>query len=68
MAEPGGADDDEARERRLALDDVLAARSAVGMPTATVVRLSGSAHNLMRYRPAEVAAAIIDQLQPREAP
>ncbi|HEY8168329.1 MAG TPA: alpha/beta hydrolase [Candidatus Limnocylindrales bacterium] len=68
MAEPGGADDDEARERRLALDDVLAARSAVGMPTATLVRLSGSAHNLMRYRPAEVAAAIIDQLQPREAP
>jgi pimeloyl-ACP methyl ester carboxylesterase len=58
VAEPGGADDDDVRERRLALDDLLAARAAAGMPSARVVRFAGSAHNLMRYRPDEVSASI----------
>jgi pimeloyl-ACP methyl ester carboxylesterase len=58
VAEPGGADDDDVRERRLALDDLLAARAAARMPSARVVRFAGSAHNLMRYRPDEVSASI----------
>ena len=68
VAEPGGADDEEVRERRLALDDLLAVRSAAGMPPARVVRFAGSAHNLMRYRPDEVSANVLGLLAvPQEA-
>jgi pimeloyl-ACP methyl ester carboxylesterase len=62
VAEPGGADDDDVRERRLALDDLLVSRSAAGMPPARVVRFAGSAHNLMRYRPDEVSAEVLGLL------
>ncbi|MFI5254101.1 MAG: alpha/beta fold hydrolase [Candidatus Limnocylindrales bacterium] len=59
VAEPGGADDPDVRERRLALDDVLAARAQAGLASARVARFAGVAHNLMRYRPAEVSAELL---------
>jgi pimeloyl-ACP methyl ester carboxylesterase len=62
VAESGGADDLEVRERRLALDDVLAARATAGRPPARVVRFEGVAHNLMRYRPAEISAELLGLL------
>jgi len=62
VAEPGGADDPDLRERRLALDEVLSARAAAGHTPARVVRFSGVAHNLMRYRPAEVSAELLGLL------
>jgi pimeloyl-ACP methyl ester carboxylesterase len=66
VAEPGGTDDEDLRERRLALDDLLEARSAVGMPHTRVVRFAGSAHNLMRYRPDEVSAEVLGLLDARQ--
>jgi pimeloyl-ACP methyl ester carboxylesterase len=57
-AESGAADDELVRERRLALDDVVGARHRGGGPTRTV-RLTGVGHNLMRYRPATVAAEVL---------
>jgi pimeloyl-ACP methyl ester carboxylesterase len=62
VAESGGADDLEVRERRLALDDLLDARAEQGRPPARVVRYEGVAHNLMRYRPAEVSAELLGLL------
>ena len=59
VAGAGTADDETARERELALEDVLAARRAAGLPEARVVRLPGTGHNLMRYRPAEVSAELL---------
>ena len=58
VAEPGGADDPEIRERRIALHDVLRVRAAAAPAPSRVVRFGGVAHNLMRYRPAEVAAEL----------
>ncbi len=66
VAEPGGTDDEDLRERRLALDDLLEARSAAAMPPARVVRFAGSAHNLMRYRPDEVSAEVLGLLAARQ--
>ncbi|HEY8198520.1 MAG TPA: alpha/beta hydrolase [Candidatus Limnocylindrales bacterium] len=62
VAEPGGADDDDVRERRLALDELLAVRRGAAMPPDRVVPFAGSAHNLMRYRPDEVSATILGVL------
>ena len=68
VAEPGGADDEDVRERRLALDDLVSARATAGVPPTRVVRFVGSAHNLMRYRPDEVCASIAGLLAvPQEA-
>jgi pimeloyl-ACP methyl ester carboxylesterase len=57
------ADDEGARERRLALEDVLRMRAARGLPAADVSRFTGAGHNLMRYRPAEVAASLLALLR-----
>ncbi|MDQ3554915.1 MAG: hypothetical protein M3395_10995, partial [Chloroflexota bacterium] len=57
------ADDEGARERRLALDDVLAMRAARGLPAAEVSRFTRAAHNLMRYRPDEVAGSLLALLR-----
>jgi pimeloyl-ACP methyl ester carboxylesterase len=62
IAESGTADDEVGRERLAALDDVLRARAAAGNPPPTVLRLAGAGHNLMRYRPKELAAALIELL------
>jgi pimeloyl-ACP methyl ester carboxylesterase len=58
VAESGSADDEDVRERRLALDDVVRARGEAGSARPRVVRFEGAGHNLMRYRPAEVAAEL----------
>ena len=59
VAGAGTADDETTRERELALDDVLVARRAAGLPEACVVRLPGTGHNLMRYRPDEVSEGLL---------
>jgi pimeloyl-ACP methyl ester carboxylesterase len=58
VAESGSADDETVRERRLALADVLRRRAELGRPEATVERFVGAGHNLMRYRPVELSAAL----------
>jgi pimeloyl-ACP methyl ester carboxylesterase len=58
VAESGAADDEVVRERRLALDDMVRERRRSGALT-RVVRFAGAGHNLMRYRPAEVAAELL---------
>ena len=51
------ADDDEG-SRRLALGAVSVARVAAGRPAIETLSFGHDGHNLMRYRPREVAAAI----------
>jgi len=55
-ASSGTADDEDARDRELARQDVIAARLANGNPTRVVTLLGG--HNLMRYRPDELSAEL----------
>jgi pimeloyl-ACP methyl ester carboxylesterase len=52
----GSADEEDARDRALARDDVVAARRASGYATRVVTLTSG--HNVMRYRPAELSAEL----------
>ena len=63
VAESGAADDEAARERRLALDDVLRERARDGAPPAHVATYTRAGHNLMRYRPVELSAALDRLLQ-----
>ncbi len=63
VAEAGTADDEIGRERRLALSDVLELRSRLGRPQARVVRFPGAGHNLMRYRPDELASELLGLLE-----
>jgi len=63
VAEAATPDDEAEHERRLALADVVRVRAASGLTAPRVVRLTGSAHNLMRYRPAEVAAELLGLLE-----
>ncbi|MBA3778067.1 MAG: alpha/beta fold hydrolase [Chloroflexi bacterium] len=58
VAETVSADDEMARERNLALEDVLRARVVAGLPAARVIRYAGAGHNLMRYRAAELSAEL----------
>jgi hypothetical protein len=51
------ADDEDERERLLALDDVRRVRGALHLET-RVRRFEGAGHDLMRYRPDDVAAEI----------
>ena len=57
------ADDESARERNLALDDVFRRRSAAGLGAPVLTRFPGAGHSLMRYRPAELSTAIIELLR-----
>jgi pimeloyl-ACP methyl ester carboxylesterase len=52
------ADDEDERERRLALDDVIRARAAAGLPPTEVQVLDGAGHDLARHRPEAVARAL----------
>jgi len=52
------ADDEDERERRLALDDAQAARTAAGLEPMRVHRFDGVGHDLMRYRPDAVAGEL----------
>jgi pimeloyl-ACP methyl ester carboxylesterase len=59
VAGAGTADDEEAHDRAVALDEVIRARAAAGLPPTRVVRFPGTGHNLMRYRPDEVAGELL---------
>jgi hypothetical protein len=63
VAESGSADDESARERRLALDEVLGRRARAGAAPAIVERFVGAGHNLMRYRPVELSRALARLLE-----
>jgi len=54
-ASPGTADDEDERERRLAIEDAQRARTEAGLPRMTVHIHEGVGHDLMRYRPDELA-------------
>jgi pimeloyl-ACP methyl ester carboxylesterase len=58
VAGPGTADDEDERERRLAIDDAQGARSDAGVVPMDVHVLEGVGHDLMRHRPDEVAGSI----------
>lgn len=58
VANSATADDEDERERQLALDDVQRARSAADLPGLHVTRFDGVGHDLMRYRPDAVAAEL----------
>lgn len=49
------ADDEDERERLLALEDAQAARIRAGLEEMHIRRFDGVGHDLMRYRPGEVA-------------
>jgi pimeloyl-ACP methyl ester carboxylesterase len=62
VAESGSADDESVRERRIALNDVLRALAAASLPEPDVRTFSGAGHNVMRYRPDDLSAALLDLL------
>lgn len=62
VAETGAADDEAVRERRIALRDAAQKRAASGLAEMDVRTFSGAGHNLMRYRPAELSAALLELL------
>lgn len=53
-ASSGTADDEDERERRLAIDDAQRARAEAGQPPMRVHIHEGVGHDLMRYRPDEL--------------
>jgi pimeloyl-ACP methyl ester carboxylesterase len=63
VAESGAADDETTRERRIAVEDVVRARAAAGTPAPEIRTFPGAGHNLMRYRPDELSAALLDLLE-----
>ena len=58
VAESGAADDETTRERSLAIEDVARARRGAGLGQERIVRVIGTGHNLMRYRPRTVTSEI----------
>lgn len=58
VASSGAVDDEDERERNLALDDMSRARVAEGLTAIQIERFVGVGHDLMRYRPAAVAEVI----------
>jgi pimeloyl-ACP methyl ester carboxylesterase len=63
VAESGSPDDEQVRERRLALDDIVRLRKAAGAPSPVIETYRGAGHNLMRYRPAELSGALAGLLR-----
>ena len=59
VADATTADDEDRREREMALEDVQRARAAAGLGAIRVRRFPRAGHDLMRYRPAEV----VDELE-----
>ncbi len=55
VAGSNSADDEDERERRLAIEDVQRARVQAGLAPMTVYVFDGVGHDLMRYRPGEVS-------------
>jgi pimeloyl-ACP methyl ester carboxylesterase len=60
VADAATADDEDQRERLLAIDDVQQARAAAGLPLARVRRFPGAGHDLMRHRPTAVAEDLVE--------
>jgi pimeloyl-ACP methyl ester carboxylesterase len=58
VADATTADDEDARERRLAVDDLQRARRDAGLEPLSVHVLEGAGHDLMRYRPDELSNEI----------
>jgi pimeloyl-ACP methyl ester carboxylesterase len=58
VASPGTADDEDERERRLAIDDAQRARASAGLAPMAVRVFDGAGHDLMRYQPDAVADEI----------
>jgi hypothetical protein len=52
------ADDEDERERRLAIEDAQRVRAEAGRPALSVQVHEGVGHDLMRYRPAELAREV----------
>lgn len=63
VAGSGAADDEGARERALALDDISRLRAEEGLPPPRIVRYEGVGHNLMRYRATQLSAEIASLLE-----
>lgn len=59
IAGTGAADDEAARERELALGDIVRVRRDGALPTPRVERLP-TGHDLMRYCPGEVSALLLE--------
>jgi pimeloyl-ACP methyl ester carboxylesterase len=59
------AADDEQRSRSIALAEAASVRAGADLDPIEVVRFPHDGHNLMRYRPREVAAAILGLAGPR---
>ena len=63
VAEAGTADDDTTQERLAALDDFRSDRARNGLPDPIIRRFPGAGHNLMRYRPDELSATLLELAQ-----
>lgn len=63
VAESGAVDDETVRERRIALDDLVRARTVRGLSPPRISRFTGAGHNLMRYRPAELSGELLELLK-----
>lgn len=59
VAGTGAADDEAARERELALGDILRVRRDGGLPEPRVARVPVG-HDLMRYCPGEISALLLE--------
>lgn len=62
IAEAGTADDEEGRERELALDDIQRRRAERGRAPIEIARFPGAGHNLMRYQPERLSLALLSLL------
>jgi hypothetical protein len=58
VAGAASADDEEHRERLLAIEDAQRARAEAGLEPMRVRHFPGSGHDLMRYQPDEVAVEL----------
>jgi pimeloyl-ACP methyl ester carboxylesterase len=59
VAGTGSADDEDRRERQLAIEDLQRTRTEAGLAAARVRHFPRDGHDLMRYRPAEVAGEVV---------
>jgi pimeloyl-ACP methyl ester carboxylesterase len=59
VAQAATADDEDERERRLALEDAQQARRRAGRSAMRIRRLDGAGHALMRHRPDAVIAELL---------
>ena len=60
VAEAGTADDEVVGERLLALADINRDRASTGLEPIDIKRFARAGHNLMRYRPADLAQALLE--------